>query len=275
MNLFLFVLFTGALLWGASAGMIGVFMVLKRQSLVADALSHASLPGIVMAFLLTGSTHPFVLFCGACCAGIIALLFVMAVKNTTLLGYDALLGIIIALFYGSGIALLTYSQQFGGKDYAVLSKFLLGNITLVSYADVVLLLGIALMLVLVGFVLWKELGLISFDREYGLTLGYRVFYYDILFSLLLVAIVSTGMQIGGAVVTSALLVAPALTARYCSHSLFPMVACSAFFGGLATFCGSLLSYHFMKIPAGPAAVCCATFFLVMALVVRGKNNVAF
>ncbi len=124
MNLFLFVLFSGALLWGASAGMIGVFMVLKRQSLVADALSHASLPGIVMAFLLTGSTHPFVLFCGACSAGYYSMLFVMAVKNTTSLGYDALLGIIIALFYGSGIALLTYSQQFGGKGLCCTFKIL-------------------------------------------------------------------------------------------------------------------------------------------------------
>lgn len=275
MNVFFLMLIVGALLWGASAGMLGVFMVLRRQSLVADALAHASLPGIVLAFLLTGSIHPLVLFFGACSAGAIALLFVLLIKQTTGLGYDALLGIVIALFYGSGIALLTFAQRFGGRDYSILSKFLLGNIALISLPDVILLCVIALLILGIGVSLWKELVLTSFDEDYARCSGYSVFMYDIVFALTTIVVVSTGMQIGGAVVTSALLVAPALTARYCSQQLSYSVIYAAIFGALATTLGCLVSYFFERMPAGPIAVCCATLFLIIVLMIKGSRNANF
>ncbi len=268
MNSFLLVFFTGAVLWGTLAGALGVFLVLRRQSLLADALSHAALPGIVGAFLLTGSVHPFVLFCGACCAGCIALGCMLAVKKTTHLGYDALLGIVIAVFFGSGIALLTACQRYGGHSYAVLSKFLLGNLVLISYQDCCVLFFLLVLVCVIYRVLWKDMVLITFDPAYAHSCGYLVTAFDMLFSCLLVAVVCAGMQIGGAVVTSSLLVTPAIIAQYFSYRIRNVVFIASASGALITFCGALCSYYATKIPAGPAAVCCGVIFLLCSMAFR-------
>src|SRR5688500_8504563 len=116
----------GAAVLGAVSGTLGSFAVLRRQSLVGDAISHAALPGIVAAFILTGSKSPLVLMVGAALAGLVGMLIVMLIANTTRVKFDSALGIVLSVFFGFGLVLLTWIQKQPEAAQAGLDKFLFG-----------------------------------------------------------------------------------------------------------------------------------------------------
>ena len=101
----------GSALLGLVSGVLGVFAVLRRQSLLGDAISHAALPGVALAFLITGSKEPLVLALGAIAAGWLATVLVLQVTGNTRIKPDAALGIALAVFFGFGLLLLTFIQR--------------------------------------------------------------------------------------------------------------------------------------------------------------------
>src|SRR5215218_6510910 len=101
----------GSATLGIVSGALGSFAVLRRQSLVGDAISHAALPGIALAFLLTSSKAPLVLLIGAAIAGWLATLIVMAIVRATRVKFDSALGLVLSVFFGVGMMLLTYIQR--------------------------------------------------------------------------------------------------------------------------------------------------------------------
>src|SRR5215207_4708421 len=104
----------GATLLGALGGTLGSFALLRRQSLVGDALAHAALPGVCLAFLLTGAKSPLPLFLGALAAGLAGALFILATVRWSRIKEDAAIGIVLSVFFGVGIVLLTYIQKLPG-----------------------------------------------------------------------------------------------------------------------------------------------------------------
>lgn len=256
----------GAALLGTVSGALGTYAVLRRQSLLGDAISHAALPGIAIAFLLTGSKAPLILVLGAAIAGWLGTLLIMSVVRLTRIKYDSVLGIVLSTFFGFGLVLHTLIQRTGNANQAGLDTFLFGQAATILERDVLtigILGGIA---IVVTLVFWKELKLLVFDESFAASLGFSTRALDILLTSLLVIAIVLGLQAVGAVLMSAMLVAPAVAARQWTNRLSVMMLLAGGFGALAGVSGTIISSSASRIPTGPTIVLCATVVVGFSIV---------
>ena len=257
---------SGAALLGTVSGALGSYAVLRRQSLLGDAISHAALPGVAIAFLLTGSKAPLILVLGAAIAGWLGTLLIMSIVRLTRIKYDSVLAIVLSTFFGFGLVLHTLIQRTGNANQAGLDTFLFGQAATILERDVLtigVLGGIALLVMLV---FWKELKLLVFDEGFAASIGFPIRTLDILLTSLLVVAIVLGLQAVGAVLMSAMLVAPAVAARQWTDRLSLMVFLAACFGALAGVSGTIISSMASRIPTGPTIVLCATVVVGFSIV---------
>ena len=255
----------GSAILGATSGALGSFAFLRRQSLLGDAVSHAALPGIVLAFMLTGSKVPLVLMLGAGLAGWIGTLAVQVVVRRSRVPYDSALGIVLAVFFGIGLVLLTLLQKQPKAAQAGLESFLFGQAASLLKRDVLTMavLGAAALVILVF--LWKEFKLLSFDSDFAASLGLPIRRLDGLLTLLLVVAIIIGLQTVGVVLMSAMIVAPAAAARQWSRRLAPMVVIAASVGIFSGVAGSVLSSYIPRLPTGPTIVLVLSTIVLFSL----------
>lgn len=260
---------------GIVSGALGAFAVLRRQSLLGDALSHAALPGVALAFMLTGEKTPIVLMLGAATVGIIAIFLLEAVTRLTRLKEDSVLGIILSVFFGVGLLLLTFLQRNPDSRQAGLNTFLFGQAATLLTRDVVTMAvfgGLAL-LVLAGF--WKEFKLLSFDHEFGGSLGFPMRGLEIALTSLLVVAVVIGLQAVGVVLMSAMVVAPGAAARQWTDRLGLMVLLAAFFGALAGVTGALISSLGGGFSTGPVIVLCVSAIVLISILLAPNRGLVW
>jgi manganese/zinc/iron transport system permease protein len=265
----------GAAFLGIVNGVLGSFAVLRKQSLLGDAISHAALPGIALAFLLTGSKATIVLLLGAAAAGWVGTLLVMNIVKNTRVKYDSALGLVLSVFFGFGLVLLTYIQRMPVASQAGLDTFLFGQAATLLARDVstIAILGLAVLLIVLA--IWKEFKLLCFDPDFALSLGFPVRRLDVLLITLLVTSIVIGLQTVGVVLMSAMVVAPAAAARQWTDRLGAMVAISAFFGALAGAGGALVSSLTARLPAGPTIVLCLTAIVLVSLLAAPNRGVVW
>src|SRR5688500_3854216 len=265
----------GAAMLGIVSGSLGTYAVLRRQSLLGDAISHAALPGIALAFLLTGSRASLTLTIGAALAGFLGTLAIMAIVRSSRVKYDAALGIVLSVFFGVGLVVLTFVQKRPDAAQAGLDRYLFGQAAALLERDLVTmaLLGGAALLVALAF--WKELKVLSFDPDYGATLGLRVRALDVLLTGLLVVAIVIGLQTVGVVLMSAMVVAPAAAARQWTDRLAVMMALAALFAALAGVTGAVISSSAARMPTGPTIVLCLTAVVVISLVAAPRRGLAW
>lgn len=263
----------GAGVLGASGGALGAFAVLRRQSLLGDAMSHAALPGIALAFLLTGSKSTLVLVSGAALAGWVATLIVSGITRTTPIKDDSALGIVLSVFFGFGLVLLTFIQKRPDASQAGLDKFLFGQAATLLERDVYTIAGLSLVAFLAVFAFWKEFKIICFDTAYAASLGLPVRFLDVLLTSVIVLAIVTGLQTVGVVLMSAMVVAPGAAARQWTDKLGRMVALSALFGASAGVGGAILSSTIERLPTGPTIVLCLSVIVFVSLMFAPKRGV--
>jgi manganese/zinc/iron transport system permease protein len=255
----------GSATLGIVSGALGTYAVLRKQSLLGDAISHAALPGIALAFLLTGLKAPLVLILGAVAAGWVGTLLVMSIVNTTRLKSDTALGIVLSVFFGFGLVLLTFIQKLPNAAQAGLDKFLFGQAAGLLERDVITMAGVGTLTLLTLLVFWKEFKLLTFDPEFGASLGFPMRALDVLLITLLVIAIVLGLQTVGVVLMSAMVVAPAAAARQWTDRLEVMVGLSALFGALAGVSGAVISSTTARLPTGPTIVLCISAIVVVSL----------
>ena len=248
----------GAALLGAVSGSLGTYAVLRRQSLLGDAISHAALPGVAIAFLLTGSKTPLILVLGAALAGWLGTLLILSIVRLTRIKYDSALGIVLSTFFGFGLVLHTLIQRTGNANQAGLDTFLFGQAATILESDVLTIGILGGVAIIIMIVFWKELKLLVFDEGFAASLGFPIRVLDILLTSLLVIAIVLGLQAVGAVLMSAMLVAPAVAARQWTNKLSLMMFLAACFGALAGVSGTIISSSASRIPTGPTIVLCAT-----------------
>jgi manganese/zinc/iron transport system permease protein len=239
--------------------------VLRRQSLLGDAISHAALPGVVIAFMLTGSKSPLVLLLGAAAAGLLGTLLMMGITRYTRIKEDSALGIILSVFFGFGLMLLTFLQQNPQARQAGLNSFLFGQAATLLLRDVITMaaFGGAALLLLALF--WKEFKLLSFDAVFAASLGLPVRLLDALLTGLLVIAIVIGLQAVGVVLMSAMIVAPAAAARQWTNHLGLMVLLAALFGAFAGVAGATISSLGRGLSTGPVVVLVASAIVLLSL----------
>lgn len=262
----------GAAVIGATAGVLGVFAQLRRQSLLGDAVSHAALPGIALVFLLTGSKAPAALVAGAAVTGWLGALCVTGIVRSSRVTADSALGLVLSVFFGAGLMLLTWIQRRPDASQAGLDRFLFGQAATLLAADVATMAALGGGAVLVLVLLWKEFKLLSFDPAYAALLGLPVRRLDILLTGLLVAAVVAGLQAVGVVLMSAMLVAPAAAARQWTDRLAPMAVLAACFGAAAGVGGAVASSLSSRTPTGPAVVLAATAIVLASLILAPRRG---
>jgi manganese/zinc/iron transport system permease protein len=254
---------SGAL--GVVSGTLGSYAVLRKQSLLGDAMSHAALPGIALAFLLFRTKAPLVLMLGAALAGWVGTLIIMAIVKTTRVKYDSALGLVLSVFFGFGLMLLTFIQRLPDATQAGLDKFLFGQAAALLERDVVVMAVLGSVVLIIVFLLWKEFKMLSFDPEFGATLGMPVGILDVVLTTLLVIAIAIGLQTVGVVLMSAMIVAPAAAARQWTNTLSVMVVLSALFGAVAGISGAAISSTTARLPTGPMIVLCVSGIVALSL----------
>lgn len=265
----------GSALLGIVGGVLGTFAVLRKQGLLGDALAHAALPGIVIAFMLTGSKAPLVLMTGAAVAGWIGTLFIIRIVQDTRISEDTALGVVLTVFFGLGIVLLTRVQHSNEANQAGLDKYLFGQAATLVQDHVITMAIVGSVALLLVFVLYKEFKLLSFDSDFAASLGFPVRRLNILLTSSIVIAVVIGLQTVGVVLMAAMLIAPAAAARQWTNRLSVMLLLSALFGAAAGVVGAMISVTATRLPTGPMIILCATVIVTISIFFAPERGVVW
>ncbi|MEM8975620.1 MAG: iron chelate uptake ABC transporter family permease subunit, partial [Pseudomonadota bacterium] len=261
----------GALLLGVAAGVTGTFLFLRKRALVCDAVAHATLPGIGLAFivivLLGGEgRNLIVLMIGAAATAVAGLVIVEWMTRRTRLAEDAAIGAVLSVFFGLGVVLLTIIQTFSSGRQAGLESFLLGSTAGMLFQDAVVILiggGIAVACVVL---LRRPMTLVSFDPEYAQSYGVSVRTLDLIMMGLVTAVTVIGLKIVGLILIVAMLIIPAVAARFWTDRTDKVVVMAGAIGGASGYLGSALSASAPSMPTGPIVVLVCFALFVVSLI---------
>jgi manganese/zinc/iron transport system permease protein len=271
------VVMAGACLFGAAAGLAGTFLLLRKRSLLGDTLGHATLPGITLAFLLAEtfgiSPRSFLwLALGATISGVAGMGAVLLIRKTSRLKDDAALAIVLSVFFGAGIAMLSAIQQLPGGQAAGLERLIYGNPASMTSGDAWFVLLASLLVAGVCGFLFKEFTLLCFDESYAFTAGWPVRPLDALLMGLVVLVTIVGLQTVGILLVVALLVIPPAAARFWSDDLRAMALVAAAAGALSSLVGVMASALLPGLPTGALIVLSAALFFGVSLLVGKKRG---
>lgn len=255
----------GSALLGIVSGVLGCFAVLRRQGLLGDALAHAALPGICLAFLLSGSKAPLVLLIGAAVAGWLGTLALLRIVRDTRISEDSALGIVLSVFFALGILMLTFISKRNDANQAGLDKFLFGQAAALVSDDILVMLFLGAIALFVIALLYKEFKLITFDAAFAASIGLRTDLLGVLLTSLIVIAVVIGLKTVGVVLMASMLVGPAVAARQWTNKLGAMIALAALFGAISGVAGAALSVTDDGLPTGPMVILALTAIVLVSL----------
>jgi manganese/zinc/iron transport system permease protein len=264
------VVIIGATLLGLAAGLVGTFLLLRKRALLSDTISHATLPGIALAFIIMtliwgDGKNLLGLITGAAIFSVVGTAAVMFIQRYTRLKDDAALGIVLSVFFGLGIALMGMATRMESGNAAGLSSFIYGKTASMLYFDALLIAITALGTICFCMLFFKEFALICFDADYGATQGWPVARLDFLLMTLVVVVTVIGLQAVGLILVVALLIIPAAAARFWTLSLRRMLLLSGIFGALSGMLGSGLSALMANLPAGAVIVLTASSIFILSM----------
>lgn len=260
----------GIIVLGFTAGSTGVFVTERKQALIGDSLSHASLPGVVIAFMLFNTKNIWILLSGALVAAIISMFLIEIIAKYTKVKFDASMALILSSFFGLGNVLLNFLT---GADQSGLNKFIFGEAATMLQKDVNMILIVSLVILTVSIIFFKHIKLYIFDQNYYHSLGFNKNVINILLTVITVLIVVISIRAIGVILMSALLIAPSVTARLWSNKFGINYIISGILGGLSGLIGTFLSFKIKNLPTGPIIVIVLSVFLILSLLFSYKKGV--
>ena len=262
----------GTTLLAASSSVVGAFSYLKGQSLVGDAIAHALLPGVVLAFILGGIRNSSFLILGALISGLMAHYGIGYIENKTKLKSDTAVSLVLSTFFGFGIMLMSYIQRTGQGQQAGLERFLLGKAAAITMQDIYIFSALALVLIIGVGLFFKGFQLMTFNEDFAHAIGLPMPLIRFTFTVLTVLAITIGIQTVGVVLMAALLITPSAAARVWTNSLPAMLALAASFAGVAAVMGTYISSVLPKMPTGPWVVLVLAFFGFSSLLFAPKRG---
>ncbi|MEC7235982.1 MAG: iron chelate uptake ABC transporter family permease subunit, partial [Verrucomicrobiota bacterium] len=266
------------ILLGCACGLMGGFLLLRKRSLMGDTLSHATLPGVALSFMLLvalggdGKSMP-ILLAGAGITGVIGCAAVIFIREQTRIKDDAAMGIVLSVFFGAGVAILGVIQKMPEGSAAGLESFIYGKTASMVMSDFQILLFITVCVITCSFLLFKEFRLLCFDENFAAVLGWPVKSLDILLLALITAVTVAGLQAVGLILIIAFLITPAAAARFWTNQLDRMLMLSALIGAASGWIGASLSAFFPRLPAGAVIVLVAALFFVVSMLIGTERGV--
>jgi len=270
----------GAVLLGWAAGMAGTFLLVRKRSLFSDALSHATLPGVGIAFLVMaalGGSGRFLpgLLAGAALSALLGLWAVLWLTRNTRLSDDAAIGAVLSSFFGFGVVILTIIQSVDIGRQAGIATFLLGSTSGMLFSEAVTLAVLAAMVSLVIIVMRRTLTLVAFDDIYAQTRGIAVARADLVLLLVVLAITVIGLKVVGLILVIALIIIPPVAARFWTDRIAVMAILSGMIGALSGLIGVVLSAAVADLPAGPIIVLSGTGFFIVSFLLAPRRGLVF
>lgn len=264
----------GTGLLGANAGLVGSFAVLRRRSLTGDALAHAALPGLCLAFLVVGERSLPAMLAGALLSGVAGVAVISGLRRVTRVKEDAAIGIVLSVFFGAGIVLSRIVQNTAGVgSKAGLDSYILGKTAGIIRQDVLLIGGVSLLsLFVIGFA-YKEFKLTVFDPGFAQVQGWPVFWLDLVLMGLIALAVVFGLPMVGVVLMAALLILPGTAARFWTDRLGPMLGLASLFGLVTGLVGTAISARYAGMPAGPIIVLVGSGVFLISVLVAPRRGV--
>ncbi len=267
------VVVAGTTLLGIAAGVVGTFAYLRKRAMMGDALSHATLPGVAAVFLLTGEKSLAALLLGAAVTSTLGVFSVIALRRYSRLKEDASIGVVLSVFFGAGIVLMTIVQKMNTGNEAGVNRFIYGKSAGMLSSDAWIIGATALISLLCVVLFFKEMRLVCFDPQYAAALGWPVVLIDLLMMGLVVLTTVVGLQSVGLILVIALLIIPAATARFWTDGLLAMTCFAGLLGALSGWLGSTISAMYPKMPTGPIIVVTSGVFFLLSLLLAPRRGV--
>jgi len=255
----------GSALLGIVSGVIGSFAILKKQGLLGDAISHAALPGIALVFLVMQTKNTGLFMIGALISGLLATIFISTIDKYTRIQMDSAMALILSVFFGFGLVLLTYIQKIPNSNQAGLDKFIFGQASTLLKSDVYTIAVVGLVILIFVLLFWKELKLVAFDPVFADSIGISSQKVSYLLSTMIVLSIIIGLQTVGVILMSAMLVAPGVAARQWTNRLSFMVILGGVFGAVSGLIGTIISSSISNMPTGPSIVLIISIIVVVSI----------
>jgi len=243
--------FWGSLILCSVAGAVGVFTFLRKRSLLGDVISHSVLPGICLAFLLGEQKNPMYLLLGATITGWLSIYLVDVITAKSKIKSDTAIALVLSVFFGFGILLLTNIQHSGIASQSGLDRFIFGSASSMNANDIQLFSIVGAIILILIVVFLRGLKMLSFDEEYARSIGFPVQTIKLVLSITTVTTVAMGVQAVGVVLMSALMITPGATARFWTNNIKKLLILAVIISGVSGVLGSAISYVGHGMPTGP------------------------
>lgn len=263
----------GCILLTASSAIVGSFTFLNKKSLIGDAIAHAVLPGICLGFMISGTKNPFYLIGGAFITGWLSLVSVDFITSRTRIKEDSAIGLILSVFFGIGIFMMTIIQKSGNAAQSGLDHFLFGKAASLVAQDLLVFGSVAVLLLVIVFLLFKEFTLLAFDKDYAIAIGLPVKRIEIILTSLIVLAVVIGIQAVGVVLMAAILITPAAAARFWTDKIRVMIILASIFGAISGISGAYISFVAPAMPTGPWIVIVISTIAFISFFLAPKRGV--
>lgn len=271
------IVFIGTALFGAVGGMVGTFLLLRKRSLMSDTISHATLPGIGIAFIVGelffggGKALPWLLV-GATVTGLAGMGMVVAIRTYSKLKDDAALAIVLSVFFGFGIALLTIVQQMPSGNAAGLEQFIFGKAASMTISDGWMIFTATVATGLLCFLFYKEFTILCFDSSFAASQGWPVVVLDVALLGLITLVTVIGLQAVGLLLVVAMMIMPPAAARFWTERLDLTLMLAIFFGFLSGLIGVFVSALFPRLPAGAIIVLVSAVLFFISMTMGGARG---
>jgi manganese/zinc/iron transport system permease protein len=239
---------------------------------MGDALSHATLPGIALVFLLFATKDPLQLLLGGAATGALGVLCVLGIRACARTREDAAIGIVLSVFFAAGMALFSIVQALPTGEQAGLLGYIYGKAASMNWADVQRTAVVAGIVLACVAVLFKEFRAVCFDREFAAAQGVSVGMVDLLMMILVVFTTVIGLYAVGLIMIVALLIIPPAAARFWTDDLTVMTVLAGLFGVLSGWLGAMVSALFPRMPAGALIVMSAGTVFVLSMLIAPRRG---
>lgn len=267
----------GTMILSAATAAVGTISVLKEQSLIGDAVSHAAYPGIILAFIFFKVRDPIVLTLGAAISGSFAFFLIQFLHDKGKIKLDTLLAIVLSSLFGLGLALNSYvaTANLKGASQAGLADYIFGQAAYMMKKDVYLIITVALISITLFIAFYKEIKVFIFDSVYAETIGIKSSFIYSLILIMTMVLIASGIKIVGAVLISSLLIAPGITGLLWSDKFKNVLLIAALTGGISAFIGTFFSASYKGFSTGPSIIVVMSVICIGSLLIspRGIFNI--
>lgn len=247
----------GTMLLAMATGIVGTISILKGQSLIGDAVGHASLPGIILAFMISGRKSAVILMFGAIVAGIVAFILIQIIAEGSKIEADTAMAVILSAMFGMGMVLKSYIQgnpKYQSASQSGLASYIFGQAAYILREDVYIILVVSIISLALFILFYKEIKVYVFDMVYAYTIGINSRLTSLLIMIITMILIAAGLKAVGAILISSMLITPAVTGLQWSKSYEKVLVIAAVTGAVSAFLGTFISSAVKGFSTGPSII---------------------